>query len=51
MYSINNIRISEQAYKVAKERAEEARMYICEWISKAILESALLEDLTEDNDQ
>lgn len=47
MNSINSIRITEEAYKKAKEKASEKCVHMCEWISKAIIEQALLEELVD----
>lgn len=48
--SVNNIRITDAAYRIAKEQAEETGIHMCEWISKAIMDQALLEELVRDQD-
>lgn len=46
-----SFRISDKAYQIAKERAKSECVTICEWISKAIIEKAILDDLTEDQEE
>lgn len=45
-----SLRISKVAYKIAKGKAKEHGTSMCKWISEAIVEKALLDDLMEDWD-
>lgn len=46
--TLQDLFISDQAYKVAKDKAKENDVHMCDWISKAILEQALLESLVDE---
>lgn len=45
--SLEQYRITEQAYIIAKTRAKAEDISICKWVSKAIMEKALLDDMLE----
>lgn len=46
--TVSKIRTTEEAYRKAKEKANERGMTICKWVSKAILEQALMEEMLEE---
>lgn len=45
--SLEQYRVTEQAYIIAKSRAKGEGTSICKWVSKAIMEKALLDDMLE----
>lgn len=45
--TVNGIRVSLQAHEIAKEKAKEQCISLCEWVSKAIMEKAVLDELVE----
>lgn len=48
--TIGSIRIVKEAYYIAKKRAKEECISMSQWVSKAIMEKALLDDLSENKD-
>lgn len=45
--SLEQYRVTEKAYKIAKDRAKGEGTSVCRWVSKAIMEKALLDDILD----
>ncbi|MHC1749445.1 MAG: hypothetical protein AB9856_14330 [Cellulosilyticaceae bacterium] len=48
--TISNLRITIKAYEIAKNRAKQDCITMCAWVSRAIEEKAILDDLIENKE-